>query len=64
MLFWFRSFSIYRASSNIELDKRYKLLIMFTKLRKTFRNEKLFITFILNYLLIRSDDPLENVSFM
>ena len=51
-------------SSNIELDKRYKLLIMFHKVKKDFRNEKLFITFILNYLLIRSDDPLENVSFM
>ena len=51
-------------SSDIPLDKRYKLLIMFHKVKKDFRNEKLFITFILNYLLIRSDDALENVSFM
>ncbi|MAV56623.1 MAG: hypothetical protein CMI79_03730 [Candidatus Pelagibacter sp.] len=50
--------------SDIPSNKRYKLLIMFHKVKKDFRNEKLFITFILNYLLIRSDDALENVSFM
>jgi len=50
--------------STISEDRRYKLLIMFHKVKKDFRNEKLFIAFILNYLLIRSDDPLENVSFM
>ena len=50
--------------SSIPTDRRYNLLIMFHKVKKDFRNEKLFIAFILNYLLIRSDDALENVSFM
>ena len=50
--------------SNIPQDKRYGLLIMLHKVKKDFRNEKLFIAFIINYLLIRSDEPLENVSFM
>jgi DNA polymerase III delta prime subunit len=48
----------------IDKVKTYQLLLFFENVKKDFRNEKLFITFILNYLFIRSDVDLENVSFM
>ena len=49
---------------NILEERKYSMLVTLHKVKKDFRNEKLFIAFILNYLLIRSDEPLENVSFM
>lgn len=48
----------------IDNVKKYQLLLFFESVKKDFRNEKLFITFILNYLLVRSDIDLENVSFI
>jgi len=50
--------------TNLKNDKRYELLIAFNKIRKEFRNEKLLIMFILNFLYISSDYSLENISFM
>jgi len=44
--------------------KKYQMLLVFNKIKKEFRNEKLFILFILNFLLLRSDYDLENISFM
>jgi DNA polymerase III delta prime subunit len=44
--------------------KKYQMLIVFNNVKKEFRNEKLFILFILNFLLLRSDYDLENISFM
>jgi hypothetical protein len=44
--------------------KKYKMLLVFNKIKKDFRNEKLFIVFILNFMLLRSNDDLENISFM
>jgi len=44
--------------------KKYEMLLTFNKIKKEFRSEKLFISFILNFLLIRSDYNLENISFM
>lgn len=51
---------------NPELNrvKRYELLISFNKIRKEFRNEKLLLLFILNFLYISSNESLENISFM
>jgi len=46
------------------LKKRYQLLLTFNKVKKEFRNEKLFMTFILNFYYLRSDLDLENISFM
>ena len=48
----------------IDKEKIYEYLIIFNKIRKEFRNEKLLILFILNFFLIRSDVTLENISFM
>ena len=40
------------------------MLLAFNKVKKEFRNEKLLMVFILNFLFIRSDYDLENISFM
>lgn len=50
--------------STIELDKRYELLIHFHKIKKEFRNEKLLLLFLLNYIFLCSELKLENISFM
>ena len=48
----------------IDLEKKYELLIAFNKVRKEFRNEKLLLMFILNFVYIDKDRKLENISFM
>jgi hypothetical protein len=45
-------------------EKKYELLFAFGQIKKEFRNEKLLIMFILNWLFISSDVCLENISFM
>ena len=54
----------YIEKYHIEEEKKYQMLICFTKIRKEFRNEKILIMFILNFLFLRSDYNLENISFM
>ena len=49
---------------NLTENKRHELLFAFNKIRKEFRNEKLFIMFILNFVFLSLDDSLENISFM
>lgn len=46
------------------LEKRYELLINFNRVRREFRNEKLLILFILNFIFLSSELSLENISFM
>jgi hypothetical protein len=48
----------------LPLVKKYELLFTFHKIRKEFRNEKLLIMFILNFLFLSLDYNLENISFM
>jgi DNA polymerase III delta prime subunit len=50
--------------SLITTEKRYELLICFNRVRKEFRNEKLLILFILNFIFLSSELSLENISFM
>jgi len=50
--------------TNLTENKRYELLFAFNKVRKEFRNEKIFIMFILNFIFLSLDDSLENISFM
>jgi DNA polymerase III delta prime subunit len=45
-------------------NKKYELLVAFSKVKKEFRNEKLLIFFILNFILIDREYILENISFM
>jgi DNA polymerase III delta prime subunit len=51
-------------TNTIDDMKKYQMLLVFNKIKKEFRNEKLFILFILNFMLLRSDYDLENISFM
>ena len=48
----------------ITIEKRYELLMCFNRIRKEFRNEKLIILFILNFVFLSSELSLENISFM
>ncbi len=50
--------------SVLTTEKRYELLICFNRVRKEFRNEKLLILFILNFVFLSSELSLENISFM
>ena len=54
----------YIENSNIEIKKRYQLLLAFHKVKKEFRNEKFLMLYMLNFILLRSDVNLENMSFM
>ena len=50
--------------NTISCEKRYELLLCFNRVRKEFRNEKLLILFILNFIFLSSELSLENISFM
>jgi len=52
------------VDSIMTTEKRYELLICFNRVRKEFRNEKLLILFILNFMFLSSELSLENISFM
>lgn len=54
----------YIRSREMENKKKYQLILFFQSVKKDFRNEKIFMTFILNFLFIRYNVDLENVSFM
>jgi replication-associated recombination protein RarA len=49
---------------NLSNNKRYELLFAFNKVKKEFRNDKLLIMFILNFLFMSLDFTLENITFM
>ena len=50
--------------NEVVYEKRYELLIAFNRVRKEFRNEKLLILFILNFIFLSSELTLENISFI
>ena len=50
--------------NEISIQRRYELLLAFNKIKKEFRNEKLLILFILNFIFLSSELSLENISFM
>lgn len=50
--------------NKITIEKKYELLLAFSKVRKEFRNEKLLILFILNFVFLDNQLSLENISFM
>jgi hypothetical protein len=50
---------------NIKNDvKKYEYLLFIQRIKKEFREEKLLIMIILNFILIRKDYSLENISYM
>ena len=50
--------------SKIPIEKKYEFLVCFNKIKKEFRNEKIIMLFILNFLFLSSELSLENISFM
>jgi DNA polymerase III delta prime subunit len=50
--------------SEMPKENRYELLMSFNKVRKEFRNEKMLLLFILNFMYLSSNVSLENISFM
>lgn len=48
----------------ISTERRYELLVCFNRVRMEFRNEKLLMLFILNFVFLSSELSLENISFM
>ena len=50
--------------SVLTIERRYELLMCFNRVRKEFRNEKLLMLFILNFIFLSSELSLENISFM
>ena len=54
----------YIENNTLDEINKYQLLICFHKIKKDFRSEKLLIMFILNFLYLRSDYNLENITFM
>ncbi len=47
----------------LNLERRYELLVAFGKVKKEFRNEKLLMMFILNFLFLDKELNLENISY-
>jgi DNA polymerase III delta prime subunit len=45
-------------------NKRYEMLFAFHKIKREFRNERILMTFILNFIFLDNDANLENISFM
>lgn len=50
--------------SEIPVKKRYELLVAFNKVKKEFRNEKILMLFIFNFIFLNLDVKIENFSFM
>lgn len=51
-------------NQEISPERRYELLIAFSRVRKEFRNEKLVLLFIFNFTFVKRSIDLENISFM
>lgn len=54
----------YIKQLDIDELKKYEYLVFVQKIKREFRDEKLLMGCVLNFLLIRSDYNLENISFM
>ena len=55
---------IEEESIPIESEKRYELLVAFSKVRKEIRNEKLLLFFVLHFTFVDISCNLDNISFM
>lgn len=54
----------YVEKMDIDYLKKYEMLLAFNKVKKEIRNEKLLMVFIFNFIFIRMNYNLENISFM
>lgn len=51
-------------STSLTSEKKYELLISYNRVRKEFRNEKLLLLFMFNFMFLDTELRLENISFM
>ncbi len=51
-------------SASLTNEKKYELLISYNRVRKEFRNEKLILLFVFNFMFLDPELRLENISFM
>jgi len=51
-------------SLELTMKKRYELLVAFNKVKKEFRNEKILMLFIFNFIFLDLDIKMENFSFI
>jgi hypothetical protein len=49
---------------HLELKRRYELLLTFDSVKKEFRNEKLLMVFMFQFIFLSLNQSLENISFM
>ena len=54
----------YIKDMKIVEEKKFEYLVFIQKIKKEFRDEKLLMACVLNFILISSDYNLENISFM
>lgn len=54
----------YIENRKMDDRRKFELLLAFHKVKREFRNEKLLMLFMLNFVILRSDVDLENMSFM
>jgi len=54
----------YIENMEIDAEKKYEYLVFAQKIKGEIRDEKLLMTIVLYFILIRSDYKLENISFM
>ena len=54
----------YLENTEMHKEKKYYLLLIFNKVKREFRSEKLLLLFILDLIIFRSGIDLENISFM
>jgi len=54
----------YIKDMKIVEEKKYEYLVFIQKIKREFRDEKLLMACVLNFILISSDYKLENISFM
>ena len=56
--------SLSHEELNITFSRKYRLLILFQQMKTEFRDEQLCMLILLNYMLIRIEDTLENIGNM
>jgi DNA polymerase III delta prime subunit len=54
----------YIEKTTMDETRKYQLLLTFNKIKREFRNEKILMLVILNFLFIKPDACLENISFI
>ena len=45
-------------------ERKYEIQMAFNRVRKEFRNEKLLMIFLLNFIFLEKEISLENISFI